>query len=61
MQLVRDFKPVRLSNGLVVLWDFVNDKAYLPQSTTAPYAYTTFPVVGPDGQPILSPFVMTVR
>lgn len=61
MQLVRDFKPVRLSNGLVVLWDFVEDKPYLPKGVTEPYARTEFPVVGPDGQPILSPFVMVVR
>ena len=52
MRLVRDFKPVRLSNGLVVLWDFKNDKPYLPQSTTDPYDCTTFPAVGPDGERI---------
>ena len=49
LQLVRDYKPVRLANGLVVLWDFANNEPYLPQSMTAPYDYTTFPVVGPDG------------
>ena len=49
MQIVRDFKPVKLTNGLVVLWDFVNDMPYVPKSTTAPYGYTTFPVVGSDG------------
>ena len=37
MQLMRDFKPVKLKNGLVVLWDFANNVPYLPQSTTAPY------------------------
>ena len=52
MQLVRDFKPVRLKNGLVVLWDFVNSRAYLPQSTTSPYGYVQFPAVGPDGERI---------
>ena len=61
MRLVRYFRPVKLTNGHVVLWDSVEKKVYRPQSTTAPYAYTTFPVVGPDGQPILSPFVMVVR
>ena len=61
MRLVRNFKPVKLSNGLVVLWDSVEKKAYLPQSKTAPYAYTTFPVVGPDGEKIASAFIMVVR
>ena len=50
MQLLRDFKPVRLTNGLVVLWDFQNNVPYLPQSMTAPYGFAPFPVVGPDGE-----------
>ena len=54
LQLVRDFRPVRLTNGLVVLWDFKNREPYLPQSVTAPYNYTTFPMVGPDGAEIRS-------
>ena len=49
MQLVRNFRPVKLTNGLVVLWDFVEKKPYVPKSTTSPYYDTTFPVVGPDG------------
>ncbi len=61
MQLVRNFRPVKLANGLVVLWDFVNDKPYLPQSVTDPYGQAEFPAVGPDGEPLLSPFVMIVR
>ena len=61
MLLMRDFRPVRLSNGLVVLWDFANNEPYLPKSTTAPYNYTTFPVVGPDGAKINEPFVITIR
>ena len=61
MQLVRNFKPVRLSNGLVVLWDFVEKKAYRPQSTTAPYDYTTFPIVGPDGAAIRDGLMIIVR
>ena len=59
--LVRDFKPVRLWNGLVVLWDFVNNEPYLPQSKTAPYNYTTFPVVGPDGDRIYTSTRIVVR
>ena len=61
MQLVRNFKPVRLSNGIVVLWDFVEKKAYLPKTVTSPYYDTTFPVVGPDGLKINAPFVLTIR
>lgn len=61
MQLVRDFRPVKLTNGLVVLWDFVEKKAYVPQSTTAPYNYTTFPVVGPDGADIRDGLMIIVR
>ncbi len=61
LALVRDFKPVRLSNGLVVLWDYVNNEPYLPQSTTAPYKYTTFPVVGPDGERIYTGAQVIIR
>ena len=61
MRLVRDFRPVRLSNGLVVLWDFQEKKPYLPQFVTAPYDYTTFPVVGPDGAAIVSGSTIFVR
>ena len=61
MQLVRNYKPVRLTNGLVVLWDFVNDEPYLPQSTTAPYNYTTFPIVGPNGAEIKAGLIIFLR
>ena len=59
--LVRDFKPVKLSNGVVVLWDFVEDKPYLPQSTTTPYDYTTFSAVGPDGTLIRDGLSISIR
>ena len=59
--LVRDFKPVKLSNGVVVLWDFQNDVPYLPQSSTAPYNYTTFPVVGPGGEFIYKGTRISIR
>ena len=61
MRLVRDFKPVKLTNGLVVLWDFANNEAYLPQSKTAPYNYTTFSVVGPDGALIRDGLSIRIR
>ncbi len=61
MRLVRNYRPVKLSNGLVVLWDFANDVPYLPQSKAAPYNYTVFPVVGPDGEEIAAAFVIVFR
>ena len=61
LQLLRDFKPVKLSNGVVVLWDFQNNEPYLPQSTTAPYNYTTFPAVGPDGERIYTRTRVIIR
>ena len=61
MRLVRYFRPVKLSNGHVVLWDSVEKKVYRPKSTTAPYNYTTFPVVGPDGAQIRKSLSVVVR
>jgi hypothetical protein len=61
MRLVRNYKPVKLTNGLVVLWDFVNGEAYLPQTKAAPYNYTTFPVVGPDGDEIRDGMLLIIR
>ena len=61
MQIVRNFRPVKLSNGLVVLWDSVENKPYVAKSTTAPYYDTSFPVVGPDGEKIATAFIMVVR
>ena len=59
--LVRDFKPVKLTNGLVVLWDFVENKPYVPKSTTAPYNDTTFPVEGPYGERIYTRTRIIIR
>jgi len=61
MQLVRNYKPVRLTNGLVALWDFANDEPYLPRTTTAPYNYTTFPKVGSDGYVIHGGLLLLIR
>lgn len=61
MQLVRNFKPVKLSNGLVALWDFQNTKPYLPQLVSSPGTYTQFPVVGPDGEKIVAAFTLILR
>ena len=61
LALLRDFKPVKLTNGLVVLWDYVNNEPYLPQSATSPYKHTTFPVVGPDGERIYTGSRVLIR
>ena len=61
MRLVRNFRPVKLTNGLVVLWDFVENKPYVAKSTTAPCYDTTFPVVGPDGAEIVSGSTIFIR
>ena len=61
MQLVRNFKPVRLTNGLVALWDFVEKKAYLPQLVSAPGTYAQFPVVGSTGDKINAGTVILIR
>jgi hypothetical protein len=52
MRRVRYFRPVRLKNGLVVLWDFVEKKAYPARSATAPYSYVEFSATGPEGKEI---------
>ena len=61
MALVRNYRPMKLSNGLVVLWDLANNVPYLPQSTTAPYSYTFFSAVGPDGEEIKNGMMITIR
>ena len=59
--LVRNFRPVRLSNGLVALWDFVEKRPYLPQLVSTPGTYVPFPVVGPDGEKVTAPFTLIIR
>ena len=61
MQLVRNFKPVKLTNGLVVLWDFKNKQPYLPQLVSSPGTLTQFPVIGPDGDRIRDAFMLIVH
>ena len=61
MKLVRNLKPVRLSNDVVVLWDFVEKKAYRPQLVSSPGTYTTFTSVGADGEAIRNGVVIILR
>ena len=61
MKLVRNLKPVRLSNDAVVLWDFVEKKTYRPQLVSSPGTYTTFTSVGPDGEAIRDGLVIILR
>ena len=44
----RKFQPVRLKNGLVALWDYVEEKVYLPKNASGGFA--TFSAVGPETQ-----------
>ena len=61
MRLVRNFKPVKLANGLVVLWDFVEKKPYLPQLVSSPGSTTLFPVVGETGDKISVGMFIIIR
>lgn len=57
---VRVFQPVRLQNGLVALWDFVEGKAYCPRTASGSLAF--FAAVGPETERISGfPFILTVR
>ena len=57
---VRKLQPVRLKNGLVGLWDFVEEKTYLPKTATGGFA--AFSAVGPKtGKIFKVPFVIIVR
>ena len=51
-ELVRNFKPVRLSNGLVALWDKVQKKAYLPKLVGQSALQRTFDRFGPEVGPV---------
>ena len=57
---VRKFQPVRLKNGLVGLWDFVEEKTYLPKTSTGGLPY--FSAVGQEtGKLFNKRFVIIVR
>ncbi len=57
---VRKFQPFRLKNGLVGLWDHVEQKAYFPRTAAGDIA--TFSVVGPEAKMMRdSPFLLIVR
>jgi len=57
---VRKLQPVRLKNGLVGLWDFVEEKTYLPKTATG--GFVAFSAVGPEtGKVFKAPFVIIVR
>ena len=56
----RKFQPVRLKNGLVGLWDFVEEKTYLPKTATG--GFVAFSAIGPEtGKVFKTPFVIIVR
>ncbi len=59
--LVRDYKPVRLSNGLTVLWDFKERKAYPAKSIASPSSIVGFSAVGPVTERIVMGTTIIVR
>ena len=61
MRLVRDFRPVRLNNGLTVLWDFVENKAYPAKSVASPSDIVGFSKVGPVTERILTGTEVIIR
>ena len=57
---VRKFQPVRLKNGIVGLWDFVEEKAYLPK--TAAGGFVDFSAVGPETEKAFNaPLLLIIR
>ena len=57
---VRKLQPVRLKNGLVGLWDFIEEKIYLPKTATGGFA--AFSAVGPEtGKIFKTQFLIIVR
>ena len=57
---VRKFQPVRLKNGLVALWDYVEEKAHL--SKTAAGGFVAFSAVGPETEKAFNvPLVLIIR
>ena len=55
---VRKFQPVRLRNGLVGLWDFVDEKTYLPKNSSGGLAY--FSAVGPEADEMFGGSLMII-
>jgi len=57
---VRRFQPARLKNGLVGLWDHVENKIYLPKTSAGGLAY--FSAVGPETEGMfIAPLVITIK
>jgi len=57
---VRRFQPARLKNGLVGLWDHVEEKIHLPKTSTG--AITYFSAVGTETESMsLAPLVIIVK
>jgi hypothetical protein len=61
MHVMRDFRPARLRDGTVVLWNTKENKPYFPRSAAVPQYYRAFSAAGPDGPRIGAPFMLIVR
>ncbi len=57
-ECVRKFQPVRLKNGLVGLWDFIDEKAYLPKSQDG--GLTNFSAIGPEAEKLFGGGLMLI-
>ena len=57
---IRRFQPVRLKNGLVGLWDYVEQKTYLPKTSAG--GFVAFSAVGPEtGKMLKAPLLIIIR
>ena len=57
---MRRFQPARLKNGLVGLWDHVEEKIHLPKTSTG--AITYFSAVGTETESMsVAPLVITIK
>ena len=61
MQVVRDFRPARLRDGTVVLWETKENKPYFPRYAAVPQYFRAFKEVGADGPELGMPFTLIIQ
>ena len=61
MELMRDFRPARLRDGTVVLWEMKENKPYFPRYSTLPQQYRAFSDAGQDGPEIRDGMSFIIR
>ena len=60
-RLVRYYRPVRLANGYVALWDSVEHQVYLLKSRFGSDKVGYFSAVGPEGRLVFNGLHVIVR